>query len=85
MKKLGFFYWNNKRAREVVEIEGKAICLNGWDWDDYKECFEVYKNSAGEWSKVEGSPRYTVTPVYDAVDDEGYYEYLLAGYKLKTH
>ena len=80
MKNLGF-YWN--AGLEVVEIDGKAICLNGWNGEHYNDCFEVCDNFRNKWYEIVGETRYTATPIYEEqVDADGDVEYIIVDFSL---
>ena len=65
-------WWANKEI-ELVEIDGEVYALNGWNGDDYIDCWkcEGYTEASDE--------RYTLRPVY-AESGDG--EYDITEYRL---
>ena len=63
---------------EVVEVEGRMIALDGWNGEEYTDCWEVeeIKIDTAYGVKVDGLQ---VRPVYQEVDDG---EFELDGYEL---
>ena len=75
MKNLG--YWWNDKEIEIVEIEGRAIALSGWNGEKYGDCWEVKEmvDGVGFDIKVDNLE---VVPEYEQIDEE----YEVVGYKL---
>lgn len=72
VKELGK-WWNDKEIK-VVEIEGKAIALHGWNGNEYLECFEVKNEITGTWFDiVDKTTTYNVEPIDEPIefDEEG--------------
>lgn len=75
VKVLGI-WWNDKTI-EVVEIEGKAVALDGWNGEAYVDCFEVTDQHGEAFFEIvkEG---FEVKPIYEEV--EGDFE--IVGYEF---
>lgn len=57
--------WWSDSTIDIVEIEGKAIALYGWNGEVYMECWEVFdiKQNIGFES---GKETYIAKPIYDS-------------------
>lgn len=66
-------WWNNKSI-EIYMIEGKRIALNGWNGENYEDCFEV---SEDLYEILAEGIR--VTPIYKAVAED---EFKIVGYEI---
>lgn len=64
MKTLGT-WWNDKNI-EIVEIEGKAIALYGWNGERYLYCFEV--DGEHLMDIVDKDTIYEVEPIDEPID-----------------
>lgn len=77
MKTLGT--WWNSNEIEVVEIEGKAIALYGWNGEVFTDAFEVAEECNGKYYEKVDDRKYTVRPIY-TLDENNDGE--LIGYEL---
>lgn len=75
MIKLGT-WWSNADI-EVYRIEGRAIALNGWNGEEYLDCFEVTHEINGRWFDVV-CDNLEVRPIYE--ERGGDYE--IIGYEI---
>lgn len=64
MKEAG--YWWNDKSIELVEIDREVYALNGWNGEEYGNCWKCTGEFLTEASKEE----YTLKPVYKEVDED---------------
>lgn len=77
MKELG--YWWSDESIEVVEIDGKAIALYGWNGEEYCRCWECKTNHGNVFFDAVEGHKWCVRPIYEE-DADGDFE--IVGYKL---
>jgi len=69
--------WWNDRDIEVIEIEGRFIALNGWNGEEYLDCWEVKEVSNGKAYGIK-EDGLKVRPLYK--ENEGDFE--ITGYEF---
>ena len=77
-------WWNDKNV-ELVELNGRVFALNGWNGEEFTECWECF----GEHHMDSGAEHYTLRPVLRGIgepDEDGSCDqYETIDYELLAH
>ena len=76
-KHLG--YWFAGDNIEVVEIDGRAIALNGWNGEKFTDCWECLPEEGTSYRAILDVRTLEVRPVYEE-DEDGNFE--IVGYEF---
>lgn len=62
--------WFADKDIEVVEIEGKWYALNGWNGEDYTECWETEQPTYGTSCEVLSEEHVVIRPILKPYPDD---------------
>ena len=77
IKVLG--HWFAGDNIEVVEIDGKAIALDGWNGEKFTECWECINTGGTTFTDIADTRTIEVKPVYAEIEED---EFEIVGYEI---
>lgn len=68
-------WWQNPNI-DMVEIDGAVYALNGWNGEQYTDCWKC----SGAGNREASDERYIITPIYEEIDKN---DIKIVGYEIQ--